>query len=82
MTTRTKTWVDAPSQPNFVPPPGAVDEARYGTVDTTPGSFDGNAPADIPNGDAARTEPGPHYVNAGSYFYDLDVISLSITQHF
>ena len=64
------------------PPPGAVDEARYGTVDTTPGSFDGNAQADIPNGDAARTEPGPHYVNAGSYFYDLDVISLSITQHF
>ena len=23
--TRTKTWVDAPSRPNFVPPPGAVD---------------------------------------------------------
>ena len=23
--TRTKTWVDAPSQPRFVPPPGAVD---------------------------------------------------------
>jgi hypothetical protein len=63
-------------------PAGQEFIQRYGTPDPTPGTFDGNAQADIPNGDAVRTEPGPHYVNAGSYFYNLDVLSVSITQHF
>jgi hypothetical protein len=26
--------------------------------------------------------PGPYYVNAGSYFYDLSVLSASISQKF
>jgi long-subunit fatty acid transport protein len=49
---------------------------------TTPGDFDGNAMVDVPNGDALRTTPGPHFVNAGSYYFHLDVFSLTFTQHF
>jgi hypothetical protein len=44
--------------------------------------FDGIAGIEIPNGDSTRVAPGPFYVNAGSYFYDLDVASLTVTQHF
>lgn len=47
-----------------------------------PADFDGTAMVDVPNGDAVRTEPGPRYVNAGSYFYNLDVVSVTFTQHF
>jgi long-subunit fatty acid transport protein len=53
-----------------------------GEVSPPPADFDGNAGVDISNGDAVRTDPGPHYVNAGSYYYNLDVLSLTVTQHF
>jgi hypothetical protein len=45
------------------------------------GGFDGTAGVEVPNGDLAFPE-GPYYVNAGSYFYHLDVVSLSFAQHF
>lgn len=46
--------------------------------------FDGVAAAEVPNGSAARlvSETGPNYVNAGSYYMNLDVLSLSFAQHF
>jgi len=63
--------VDAPpSDPNPMEP------------DPVPGDFDGTARGDVPNGDAVRVMPGPHYINAGKYFYNLDVVSLTFTQHF
>jgi long-subunit fatty acid transport protein len=46
--------------------------------------FDGIAGVEVPNGDASQPidKTGPDFVNAGSYFYNLDVASLTFTQHF
>ena len=48
------------------------------------GPFDGTAGVEVPNGDKVRplSNPGPHYINAGSYFYHLDIVSLTFAQHF
>jgi hypothetical protein len=46
------------------------------------GDFDGIAEASVPNGIKDRTGDGPLYANAGSYRYALDVLSVSIVQHF
>jgi hypothetical protein len=54
------------------------------TVVIPEGDFDGIAGVEVPNGSKTRplNEPGPHYINAGSYFYNLDVVSISFAQHF
>lgn len=63
---------------NFAPGEGVEDFEGNGA---DAGGFDGVAGVEIPNGD--RNEPlGPFFVNAGSFFYHLDVVSLSFTQHF
>ena len=45
------------------------------------GDFDGVAGVEIQNPSTSYTE-GPFYVNAGTYYFHLDVVSLSIAQHF
>jgi hypothetical protein len=45
------------------------------------GGFDGTAGVEIPNADQGYAK-GPFYVNAGRFFYHLDMLSLSLTQHF
>ena len=47
---------------------------------TEGGDFDGTAGVGIPS--AGLPEEGPYYVNAGSFTYALDVLSLTFTQHF
>jgi len=44
------------------------------------GGFDGTAGVGIPS--AGLAEEGPYYVNAGSFTYALDVLSLTFAQHF
>jgi long-subunit fatty acid transport protein len=69
-------------QYNFRPGRGVADIMEQGA--TNDGGFDGTAGVEVPNGSKTRTldEPGPHYINAGSYFYHLDVVSLTFAQHF
>jgi long-subunit fatty acid transport protein len=45
------------------------------------GGFDGTAKVEVPNADVAYPV-GPYFINAGSYYYNLDVLSLGFTQHF
>jgi hypothetical protein len=47
----------------------------------TNGGFDGTAGVEIPNADPGYAK-GPFYVNAGKFFYHLDLLSVSLTQHF
>ena len=63
---------------NFKPGAGVADQNNAGA---NLGGFDGIAGVEVPNGDPAYPV-GPYYVNAGSYFYHLDVVSASVTQHF
>lgn len=44
------------------------------------GPFDGVAGVEVPN--AGQVEPGPYFINAGSYFYDLSVLSVELVQRF
>ena len=44
--------------------------------------FDGVTEVEVPNGEATREEPGPDFIGAGTYYYNLDVASLTFTQHF
>jgi long-subunit fatty acid transport protein len=70
---------------NFAPGAGiaaASEDFVPADQQPAPANFDGVAGADIQNGDAVRVEPGPHYINAGSYYYHLNVLSLTVTQHF
>jgi len=66
------------AQYNFVPGLGVED--MNGVVIENAG-FDGNASVEIPNADLGYPR-GPYFVNAGSFYYHLDVLSMSITQHF
>jgi long-subunit fatty acid transport protein len=68
------------AEAHFQPGLGVSD--AMGVVPPGRNGFDGTAGVEIPNGDATRTMPGPDFVNAGSYYYNLDVASLSFTQHF
>jgi hypothetical protein len=45
------------------------------------GGFAGSANVEIPNADLGYAK-GPFYVNAGTFFYHLDLLSFSLTQHF
>jgi long-subunit fatty acid transport protein len=67
---------------NFAPGEGV--ESADPAMPQPEGSFDGTAGLEVPNGDRARPlgMPGPHFINAGSYFYHLDVVSLTFAQHF
>jgi hypothetical protein len=65
-------------QYNFRPGAGVTDNNGAGAEN---GGFDGVAGVEIPNADIAY-EVGPYFVNAGSYFFHLDVLSLSVAQHF
>jgi long-subunit fatty acid transport protein len=63
---------------NFEPGDGVPDRMNQGADN---GGFDGMAGVEVPNG--AQDYPiGPYYVNAGTYFFHLDVVSVSVTQHF
>jgi hypothetical protein len=44
------------------------------------GPFDGIAGVEVPN--AGQMEPGPYFINAGSYYYNLSVLSFEVTQRF
>ena len=63
---------------NFDPGAGVTDAMGAGA---DRGGFDGMAGVEIPNADLGY-EVGPYFVNAGSYHYHLDVVSLSFAQHF
>jgi long-chain fatty acid transport protein len=63
---------------NFMPGNGVADMAGQGAMN---GGFDGTARIEIPNADLGYPV-GPYFVNAGSFYYNLDVLSLSLTQHF
>jgi hypothetical protein len=52
-----------------------------GGVDGSNG-FDGITQVEVPNGQASRTEPGPDFIGAGSFVYNLEVASVTVTQHF
>ena len=67
---------------NFRPGAGVGDAMEMGAKND--GGFDGVAGVEVPNGNKTREidDPGPHYINAGSYFYHLDVVSLTFAQHF
>jgi hypothetical protein len=66
------------AQYNFKPGKGVPDMTGMGAEQ---GGFDGIAGVEIPNADLAYPT-GPYFVNAGTYFYHLDVVSLSFAQHF
>ena len=55
----------------------AADPGKYNIGE---GALDGTASIEVPN--SVQALPGPYYVNAGSYFYDLSVLSASISQKF
>jgi long-subunit fatty acid transport protein len=63
---------------HFQPGEGVVDPSGM----QADGKFDGVAGVETPNGAADRVEPGPDFVNAGSYYFNLDVASVTFTQHF
>lgn len=63
---------------NFMPGAGVGDAMGAGAEN---GGFDGVAGVEIPNADIAFEE-GPYYLNAGSFYYQLDALSVSIAQHF
>ena len=63
---------------NFDPGEGVVGIDGTGGES---GGFDGTAGVEVPNADQGQPL-GPYFINAGSYRFDLDVLSLSFTQHF
>jgi hypothetical protein len=65
-------------QYNFRPGAGVADNNGAGAEN---GGFDGVAGVEIPNADVGYPL-GPYFLNAGSFFYHLDVVSFSIAQHF
>jgi hypothetical protein len=66
------------AQYHFRPGAGVPDKMGNGA---SRGGFDGVAGVEVPNGEPGYAI-GPYFVNAGSYYYHLDVVSLSFAQHF
>ena len=58
-------------------PRSNADPGKYNVVT---GKNDGVAQFAIP--DAANNIEGPLFANAGTFYYHLDVVSLSLAQHF
>lgn len=54
-----------------------ADPGRY---HLEPGGYDGDAAVEVPN--SMRETPGTFFTNAGSFYYNLDVVSASLVQHF
>ncbi len=46
------------------------------------GKHDGVAKLEVPYGERGEVVDGPNFANAGSYFYDLSVLSVTLAQHF
>jgi hypothetical protein len=44
------------------------------------GPFDGVGMVEVPN--SGQVLPGPYFINAGSFYYDLSVLSVELTQRF
>jgi long-subunit fatty acid transport protein len=63
---------------HFRPGEGVADAMGNGAMAK---GFDGTAGVEVPNGQLGY-DKGPFYINAGEYFYHLDVVSASVTQHF
>jgi long-subunit fatty acid transport protein len=63
---------------HFRPGRGVTDAMGNGA---SLGGFAGTAGVEVPNGDESYPV-GPYFINAGKYFYHLDVVSASVTQHF
>jgi hypothetical protein len=63
---------------NFKPGKGVADLNGAGAE---LGGFDGSAGVEVPNADVSFPV-GPYFINAGSYYYHLDVLSLAFTQHY
>jgi hypothetical protein len=63
---------------NFQPGANVPDRMGEGA---SQGGFNGTAGVEIPNADQAYAK-GPFYVNAGKFFYHLDMLSVALTQHF
>jgi hypothetical protein len=63
---------------NFRPGFGVPDQMGNGA---SQGGFQGAANVEIPNADLGYAK-GPFYVNAGTFFYHLDMLSFALTQHF
>jgi hypothetical protein len=63
---------------NFMPGAGVADMMD---MNADRGGFDGVAGVEVPNADQAYAQ-GPFYINAGRYYFSLDVVSLSVAQHF
>jgi hypothetical protein len=66
------------AQYHFKPGAGVPDAMGNGA---SSGGFSGVAGVEVPNGEPGY-DIGPYFVNAGRYFFHLDVVSLSFTQHF
>jgi hypothetical protein len=63
---------------HFAPGSGINDSTGVGA--DSKGPFDGVAGIEVGNGQSR--EPGPYFVNAGSYYFNLSVLSVEVTQHF
>jgi len=57
-----------------------IEAVGPGAGEVPVGDFDGIAGIEVPN--AGQDTPGPYFINAGSFRYDLQVLSLSLSQHF
>jgi hypothetical protein len=68
---------DVAAEYNFEPGAGEADFSGEGAEG---GDFDGVAGVEVPN--AGQEEPGPYFINAGTFTYDMQVMSVSFTQHF
>ena len=66
-------------QYNFTPGVGVPDAMNQGAGNTA--AFNGRANVEVPNADQAYAK-GPFYINAGSFYYHLDLLSIALTQHF
>jgi hypothetical protein len=67
-----------PDKYHFAPGLGINDAMAMGG--DRQGPFDGSAGIEV--GNSQSRELGPYFVNAGSYFYNLSVLSIEVTQHF
>ncbi len=57
----------------------AAERAKY---NYDPKNADGIARLEVPYGAVDKDVNGPNFVNAGSFFYHLDVVSVTLSQHF
>jgi len=56
----------------------SIDAAKSAQYNYVPGNHDAIAKVEVPYGDAY----GPNFANFGSFFYRLELLSVSFLQHF